>query len=96
MKKNLLLLGVNGMLGHTLFKYFYYSNKLNTYGLLRNKKKLLKWKIIHTAIKKIKIKLCIGRSTIKKIKGKKENFTYWKPNPKNLNIFTQCVIITKK
>lgn len=46
MKKNLLLLGVNGMLGHSLFKYFSYSDKVNTFGLLRNKKKLLSNKFL--------------------------------------------------
>ena len=45
MKKNLLILGVNGMLGHNLFRYFYYRNKFNTYGLLRDKKKIsILWK----------------------------------------------------
>ena len=48
MKKNLLLLGVNGMLGHTLFKYFFNSNKVNTYGLLRNKQKLSNNKFLFT------------------------------------------------
>ena len=45
--KNLLILGVNGMLGHTLFRYFHYQNKFKTYGLLRNKKKLLQDKFLY-------------------------------------------------
>ena len=47
MKKNLLILGVNGMLGHNLFRYFYYRNKFNTYGLLRDREKILKDKFLY-------------------------------------------------
>ena len=37
----ILIIGANGMLGHTLFKYFNYRTNKNTYGLLRNKKRIL-------------------------------------------------------
>lgn len=37
----LLIIGVNGMLGNALFKYFDERTNIRTYGLLRNKKKFL-------------------------------------------------------
>ena len=41
MDHKLLIIGVNGMLGNALFKYFGERTKFRTYGLLRNKKKIL-------------------------------------------------------
>ena len=39
MDSKLLIIGVNGMLGNCLFKYFVERTNIRTYGLLRNKKK---------------------------------------------------------
>jgi len=39
---DLLILGVNGLLGNTLFKYFNELDNLKTYGFLRNKERLIK------------------------------------------------------
>ena len=83
MKKNLLLLGVNGMLGHTLFKYFYYSNKLNTYGLLRNKKKLLNNKFLF-------FNKNINEIEFDKIEKIKEKILNW-----DIDIVINCVGILK-
>ena len=41
MKNEVMILGVNGMLGHTLFKFFNFNTSLNTVGILRNKRNLL-------------------------------------------------------
>ena len=41
MNKKVLILGANGMLGHTLLKYFSKISKYETFGLLRNKSKLI-------------------------------------------------------
>ena len=41
MDRKLLIIGVNGMLGNCLFKYFIERTNIRTYGLLRNKKKIL-------------------------------------------------------
>ncbi len=84
MKKNLLLLGVNGMLGHTLFKYFYYSNKLNTYGLLRNKKKLLNNKFLF-------FNKNINEIEFDKIEKIKEKILNW-----DIDIVINCVGVVKQ
>ncbi len=41
MGKNVMILGVNGMLGSILFKYLYLKNDLNTFGGLRSRRNLI-------------------------------------------------------
>ena len=41
MDRKLLIIGINGMLGNTLFKYFGERTNIKTYGLLRHKKNIL-------------------------------------------------------
>lgn len=84
MKKNLLILGVNGMLGHTLFRYFYFRNKINTYGLLRDKKKLLKDKFLYL------------NDNIEVIKSEKIEKVYEKLSNLNINIVINCIGIVKQ
>ena len=84
MKKNLLILGVNGMLGHTLFRYFYYRNKLNTYGLLRDKKKLIQDKFLYS------------NKNIKEIESEKIDKIYEKLIKWNINVLINCMGIVKQ
>ena len=81
---NLLILGVNGMLGHTLFRYFYNRNKLNTYGLLRDKNKLLKDKFLYL------------NENIEEIESDKIEKIYEKVSNWNINVLINCIGIVKQ
>ena len=41
MRKTIMILGVNGMLGSILFKYLYLKTDINTFGVLRNRRNLI-------------------------------------------------------
>ena len=84
MKKNLLILGVNGMLGHNLFRYFYYRNKFNTYGLLRDREKILKDKFLY-------LNENIQEIESEEIEKINEKLSKW-----NINVVINCIGIVKQ
>ena len=84
MNKNILILGVNGMLGHTLFKYFLNSNQTNVYGLLRNKNKLFKDQFLFL------------NENIKEIEFGETKMIYEKISTWNIDVVLNCIGIVKQ
>ena len=49
MTTNIIVLGANGMLGNTLFTYFYNKKEFNTIGILRRKESVIKSKFLFSS-----------------------------------------------
>lgn len=84
MNKNLLILGVNGMIGHTLFRYFHDSHHTNVYGLLRNKNKLFKDQFLF-------FNENIEEIEFEKIENIHKKITAW-----NIDVIINCIGIVKQ